>query len=134
MQKKLKHTIRSSTVKLLNNLSPTQKTIKITGSHTFPKRWDKCLNLHKSSCTHFSNVTKMQIKTTHCNENLLTESPTPKGRGWIWVEQQITLVNNFQLPSNMVELGCFLFNKSGVLTTKMMKHTIILREYHLPLY
>jgi len=27
----------------------------------------------------------------------------------------------------------FIFNKSGMLTMKMMQHTIILREYNLPL-
>lgn len=59
------------------------------------------------------------------------KAPAPKGRGWIWVEQQITLANNFQLSSNMAEIFCFLFNKSGVLTMIMTKITIILREYHL---
>jgi len=54
---------------------------------------------------------------THYNKNL-TESPRPQ-RGGIWVEQQITLLYNFQLSSNMDELGCFIFNKSGVLTMKM---------------
>jgi hypothetical protein len=82
---------------------------------------------------HFSNVTKTQITTTHCNENLLTESPWPPKGGGIWVEQQTKIVNNFQPSSNMAELGSFLFNKSGVLTMKMTKHTIMLREYNLTL-
>jgi hypothetical protein len=64
----------------------------------------------------------MQITTIHCSENLLTESPWPPKGGGIWVEQQITIVNNFQPSSNMAELCCFLFNKSGVLTMKMTKH------------
>jgi len=90
-EKLKQHTIRSSMVKTLNNWRPTQKTTMIAGGHIFPNRWDKCLNLHKSSCTHFSNVTKTQITTTHYNENLLTESPCPQRGGDLgWTADNIT--------------------------------------------